>query len=441
MTVAEPDVRIGSSGAAILDASGLPESLVIDLLLRHLARTGSLRGVDIASRLGMPLSALTSVIDALRMQRLLDVTGRGAFDAGIEYVLTDAGRSRAREAFERCQYLGPLPVSLAEYTTRVAQQSVRQLPLDEGRLSQAIGDAVVSPDLIAQLGAALVSDRALYLYGASGTGKTFLAERLLDALSGEIDVPHAIFVDGEIIQVYDPVVHRAADATATRQSTHLLPIQDHRWVRAKRPVVITGGELTNEMLDLKFERQSRFYVAPPQVKANNGMLIIDDLGRQRVSARELLNRWIVPLDRGFDHMALHTGFKFEVPFDVKVLFSSNLAPSALGDPAFVRRLGYKIHLGPLDAASYRTVIQQACIRAGVPYVQEMANWLIEELHQVQAMPLYPAIPYDLVAKLRDKAVFEGCDARLTREGLRWAWNLYFAPDQDDGEAPTLDQLR
>jgi len=439
--VAEPDVQIVSSGAAILDASGLPESLVIDLLLRHLARTGNLRAVEIASRLGVPLSALTSVIDSLRMQRLLDVTGRGAFDAGIEYVLTDAGRYRARDAFERCQYLGPLPVSLAEYATRVAQQSVRQIPLDESRLRQAIGDAVVSPELIAQLGAALVSDRALYLYGASGTGKTFLAERLLDALSGEIDVPHAIFVDGEIIQVYDPVVHRASDTTATRQSTHLLPIQDNRWVRAKRPVVITGGELTNEMLDLKFERQSRFYVAPPQVKANNGMLIIDDLGRQRVSARELLNRWIVPLDRGFDHMALHTGFKFEVPFDVKVLFSSNLAPSALGDPAFVRRLGYKIHLGPLDAASYRTVIQQACIRAGVPYVQEMATWLIEELHQAQAMPLYPAIPYDLVAKLRDKAVFEGSDARLTREGVRWAWNLYFAPDQGDGEAPTLDQLR
>ncbi len=441
MKVAEPDVQIVSSGAAILDASGLPESLVIDLLLRHLARTGNLRAVEIASRLGVPLSALTSVIDSLRMQRLLDVTGRGAFDAGIEYVLTDAGRYRARDAFERCQYLGPLPVSLAEYATRVAQQSVRQIPLDESRLRQAIGDAVVSPELIAQLGAALVSDRALYLYGASGTGKTFLAERLLDALSGEIDVPHAIFVDGEIIQVYDPVVHRASDTTATRQSTHLLPIQDNRWVRAKRPVVITGGELTNEMLDLKFERQSRFYVAPPQVKANNGMLIIDDLGRQRVSARELLNRWIVPLDRGFDHMALHTGFKFEVPFDVKVLFSSNLAPSALGDPAFVRRLGYKIHLGPLDAASYRTVIQQACIRAGVPYVQEMATWLIEELHQAQAMPLYPAIPYDLVAKLRDKAVFEGSDARLTREGVRWAWNLYFAPDQGDGEAPTLDQLR
>ena len=146
MKVAEPDVQIVSSGAAILDASGLPESLVIDLLLRHLARTGSLRAVEIASRLGVPLSALTSVIDSLRMQRLLDVTGRGAFDAGIEYVLTDAGRSRARDAFERCQYLGPLPVSLAEYATRVAQQSVRQIPLDESRLRQAIGDAVVSPE-------------------------------------------------------------------------------------------------------------------------------------------------------------------------------------------------------------------------------------------------------------------------------------------------------
>jgi DNA-binding MarR family transcriptional regulator len=441
MAIAEPNVEIVPSGAGILEASGLPESAVVDLLLRHFSRAGSLRATEVASRLGLPLSNLASLLDSLRALRLLDVSGRGTFDAGVQYVLTDAGRSRARHAFERCQYLGPLPVSLAEYSNRVEQQSIRRLPLDETRLREAIGDAVVSPPLLAQLGAALVSDRALYLYGASGTGKTFLAERLLDALSGEIDVPHAVFVDGEIIQVHDPVVHRAIDPCGAGDTPQLLPLQDRRWVRTRRPVVITGGELTLEMLDLQFERQSRFYSAPPQIKANNGMLIIDDLGRQRVAARELLNRWIVPLDRGFDHMALHTGSKFEVPFDVKVLFSSNLAPSALGDPAFVRRLGYKIHLGPLHEDAYRQVIRQACLKTGAPYEEAMANYLIDELHRKQAMPLYPAIPYDIIAKLRDKAAFEGSEARLTKEGLHWAWNLYFAPDEDDGGVPSLDQLR
>jgi len=300
---------------------------------------------------------------------------------------------------------------------------------------------VISDALVMQFGASMNSGKALYLYGPSGSGKTYLAERLVNVLKGAIWVPHAVFVDGEIIQVFDPLVHRPVGEVGGGNALQKREAGDRRWVQTSRPVVITGGELTMSMLDLQFEQHSRFYVAPPQVKANNGMMILDDLGRQRVSARELMNRWIVPLDRGVDYMALHTGTKFRVPFDVSVVFSSNLAPQMLGDPAFSRRLGYKIHLGALDEAGYREVIRQACERSDVPFEESMADFLIHDLHRVSGMPLYATIPYDVVSKLRDRASFQGGAARLTTDGIRWAWDLYFAPDEDEGGAPSLDELR
>lgn len=424
-----------------LEEAHLPEPMLIELILRHLARAGELRAGEIAHRLGVALSVIDPTLGFLRTEKLVEVPRRGSFDADVSYQLTDAGRARAGEAFDKCRYVGPAPVSLADYVAQVQRQSVKGMRIDRARIRASLGDAVCPEPLLDRLGAALNSGRSIYLYGPSGTGKTYLAERLVKVANGPILVPYAIHVDGEIVQVFDPLVHvpieePAGGALLERQSNG-----DRRWVRTRRPVVVTGGELSIEMLDLEFDAHSRFYIAPPQLKANNGMMVLDDLGRQRVPARELMNRWIVPLDRQVDYLALHTGTKFRVPFDVSIVFSSNLTPAEIGDPAFLRRLGYKIHLGPLDEDGYREVCRQACARAGLPYEAAMADYLIGELHAADRLPLYATVPYDVIGKLRDRAVFLGEAPRFDRESLRWAWNLYFAPDETLGGARSLDEVR
>jgi hypothetical protein len=431
------------SPPASLGETGLPESLLIDLLGRHLLRSGVLQAGDLARRLGVPMSVLEPTLQFLRVEKLLEVPRRGNFDVDVVYALTDAGRSMAHQSMEKCAYVGPLPVTLDDYVRRVRAQSARGGRVDRMAVRRAVGDAVVSEELVTQFGSAVNSGKALYLYGPSGTGKTFLAERLVKVLSGPVWVPHAVFVDGEVIQIFDPLVHRPLPPgdLAVEPALAKPPACDRRWVHTHRPVVITGGELTLSMLDLQFEQYARFYVAPPQVKANNGMMIIDDLGRQRVSAREILNRWIVPLDRGLDYLALHTGTKFQVPFDVGVVFSSNLSPATLGDPAFARRLGYKIHLGALDESGYREVLRQACARSAIAYDEAMADFLLHELHRGSGIGLYATIPYDVVSKLRDRAAFQGTAASLDVDGLRWAWDLYFAPDDDQGGRAGLDDTR
>jgi len=424
-----------------LAETGLHESFVIALLLRHLFAGGDLRGGDLGTRLHLPLNVLEPVLAFLRAEKLIEVLRRGSFDADVIWGLTEAGKARAHDAMERCRYVGPAPVTLADYCARVQAQSQRTQRIDAQGLRAALGSAVIADAVLADVGAALNSDRALFLYGPPGTGKTYLAERFGSVLSGAIWVPHAVVVDGEVIQVFDPLTHHPIVQPAGGASLERLSPDDARWVRVRRPVTIVGGELTLEMLELQFEQVSRFYVAPPQMKSNNGMLVVDDLGRQRVTPRELMNRWIVPLSRHVDYLALHTGTKFVLPFDVKVVFSSNLSPESLDDPAFARRLGYKLRLGALQARDYRELIRQACARAGVGFDDAGADYLMEALHRRLRMPLYATIPYDVISKLRDRAAFRGTEPVLDPEGLDWAWGAYFASDMSTDDESTLDELR
>lgn len=425
-----------------LEATGLPVAVVVDLVLKHLERGGDTSIAELGAQIALPLPLLERLLGFLRDERFVEVPRRGSFDADVRFALTDAGRMRADEAFRRNQYVGPAPVSLIDYVARVERQQftgrlgtgIRVAP---ERVEKALASLVLAPELIATLGAALNSRRPLFLYGASGTGKTWLAEHLVDVVDGAIWVPHAIEVDGEIVQVFDPSVHRRIEMTAVTDSLDRSRQPDARWVLCRRPVVKLGGEMTLAMMDLERDPITRFYKAPAQLKANNGLLVFDDLGRQRNSAHQILNRWIVPLDRRVDYLALHTGMSFEVPFDVQVIFSSNLSPASLDDPAFVRRLGYKVRLDALDEASYRRVFRQACERAGVAHDDVAADCLVGELHARSGMPLLPAYPLDLVLKVCDRAVYEGVEPRLTPEALRWAWKLYFAAETgEEGCHPT-----
>jgi hypothetical protein len=277
------------------------------------------------------------------------------------------------------------------------------------------------------------SGRALFLYGPAGSGKTFLAEQMLRLLNGCVAVPHAICVEDAVIQVFDPIIHKPVERKAiVRHAFHREFHVDDRWVLCSRPVSLAGGELTLAMLDLYFDQTTRFYQAPPHVKANNGLFIIDDLGRQLISAQQLMNRWIVPMDRGHDYQALHNGYKFAIPFDVILVFSTNMAPRDVVDEAFLRRLGYKIHVGALDEAEYRQVFQAVCQEKGVPYSDLAFDYLIREHHRKENRPLLACYPRDIVGQIRDFAVFRQTPPELTPESLDWAWKNYFATTDEAG---------
>ncbi len=421
---------VAATGAAeslaSAEAAGLPDAFVIELMLRHLARMGELRLFELAQRLGLSANQVAPLLAHMRTLQLIEIPRRGETEGDVSYNLTDLGHHQARLAFEKCQYAGPAPVTLVEYVNQVNRQSLRLHPTTAQRLKEAMGNLVIEDAMLPTLGSALNSGKAIYLYGPSGVGKSYLAEHLVKTLHGQIWVPHALYIDGEVIQVFDPTVHHAVPVPVPaerRLSRDEIP--DGRWVRVERPIVMTGGELTLQMLELEFDKLSRLYVAPLQMKANNGIFVIDDLGRQRISARDLLNRWIVPLDRHVDYLALHTGNKFEMPFDVTVIFSSNLTPDELTDPAFARRLGYKIAIGALSQDGYRKVIAQACQRVGIEADPVAIDFMVERLHPSYEQDYLPCIPYDVISKIRDRALYLGQSARLSPELIEWAWQTYF----------------
>lgn len=402
-----------------LPETGLPFAFLLDLCLKVLFNGGPRPLWALADHLRLPVGLLEPLHAFLRRERLCEVARQGTVDGDLTLQLTGSGSERAEAALRRSRYAGPAPVTLADYGARIEAQAAASPEMNEATMAEAFAGVVLRAPVLRQLGAGLNSGRALLIHGPSGSGKTFIAERLAGVLGGDVLVPHALFVDDEVIQVFDPLVHAAVTAPGIRR-----PVGDTRWVCSRRPVVMVGGELTLAMLDLQFDPQTRFYVAPPQVKANNGLFIVDDLGRQLVATRDLLNRWIVPLDRRIDHYALHTGSTFRLPFAVCVVFSSNLAPADLADEAFLRRLGYKVPIGELSPGEYMQILDQACERAGIEATAASRDYLLRR-HAREQRPLLACTPADLVGKLCDDARYRGEAPVMTESGLAWAWETYF----------------
>jgi predicted ATPase with chaperone activity len=410
-----------------IEETGLSMPFLVELHAKVLSLRGESRLVQLAHHLKLPVTLVESVLEFMRVEKLAEVKRRGGTDGDVHYTLTDNGRVRAFEFLQKSQYAGAVPVSLEAYTRQVQRQAISNMRVTLQDVDRAFEGLVIRTHIREQLGAAMNSGRPMFLYGPAGSGKTFLAEQLLRLLNGAVAVPYAICVDNEVIQVYDPLMHhaRAHEAAGVvqidrRQAT------DARWVLCDRPVSISGGELTMEMLNLEFDQTSRFYQAPPHVKANNGLFIIDDLGRQLISPQQLMNRWIVPMDRRRDYQALHNGYKFAIPFDVILVFSTNMMPSQVADEAFLRRLGYKIHVGPLDRAEYRAIFIAVCEEHGIDYSEAAFDYLLSAHHEVSGKPMLACYPRDLLGQIRDFAQYRGVKPEVTEQSLDWAWSNYFA---------------
>ena len=407
-----------------LAETGLSLTFLADLLAKHLASAGVLTTSQLINRLALAGPILDQVLQFMRAEGRVEVRSRVGLDAELRYGLTERGRSEAADALNRGGYVGPAPVPLADYVSIVGKQSVHATAVTREAVRAVFGNVVITEDLLDQLGPALNSQRAMILYGHAGTGKTFTARRLASALSGLVLVPHAILVHDTVVEVFDRLHHEPMVFLDSPEPALLEQGFDPRYVPCERPIVLVGGELAADMLEVQCDVATRTYSAPIQLKANNGFLLIDDLGRQRIEPTTLFNRWIVPMDSRQDSLTTGKGHHFEVPFDLVLVFSTNLRPEDIADEAFLRRLGYKIEFTPVEPREYRRIWQGVCAQHRVAFDATLVDYVIDELHAAAGIPLLPCHPRDLLGMALDRIAYLG-GGKLDRASLRWAWDSYF----------------
>ncbi|MBA3530345.1 MAG: ATP-binding protein [Ardenticatenales bacterium] len=408
-----------------LEETGLHPDQISDLLLKHLYSRGTLAGLELAQEIGLPLQqVLESILSHLQKEHWIEVRGADAGGLGTtryQYSLTDKGRSRAREVMERNGYVGVAPVSLAQYRQAVEAQAVESGSISQGIVRQALAHLVLKEQTIRQVGPAVNSGRAIFLWGAPGNGKTATADAMGRMMPGNIFIPYAIDVEGNTVVLYDPMNHeRVKDV-----STKLLKRFDQRWMRIKRPVIMAGGELVMENLDLSYDKTTRTHRAPFQMNANNGIFLIDDFGRQAMPPQALLNRWIMPLEKRRDFLTLVTGHQIEVPFDTLIIFSTNLDPDDLVDEAFLRRIRYKIQFPDPTPTEFREIFMRVCRTRGIPYQDEALKYLVQTYYLPDDRPFRSCQPRDLIEQLIDIARFNQTRPVLSRELLDDAASSYF----------------
>ena len=392
----------------------IPKSVVMDLILRHLHMDG-ISSLEVTSRtLKIAIPILDSFYRELRQQHLVEV--KGAVGEDYAFTLTNAGRDLASERFRICRYVGPAPVSIRDYHLATKAQAA-MIDVDRNMLRDSLSDLVLSDRMLDQLGPAVISQKSLFLYGPSGNGKTSLAERLLRMYRDTILIPHAVEVDGKIIVLYDPVVHQTVD----KEDIEL----DSRWVPCKRPFIMVGGELVASMLELHYDEAGGVFAAPMQMKANNGIFLIDDFGRQVMSPRELLNRWIVPLDRRVDYLTLSYGIKFQIPFEMMVVFSTNLNPDDLADATFLRRIQNKVFVEPVDVPTFNEIWRRVAIQKKLPHDPEIVDYVRSLILSDGRSELRACYPMDLCNIILSISDYEKRPPQMSKADLQRAVNLYF----------------
>lgn len=399
------------------ESLGVNWSLVLDIAVRRIYFDGTTSISALAEALHIAYPIADRVFRHFRKHGIVDILT--PFGEDFNFTLTTKGHDLATNRLKLTQYAGPVPVSLQQYKDVVKAQAAH-IDLDERSLAESLSDLVVTGELLDQLGPAVISQKSLFLYGPTGCGKTSIAERLVRIYRDIIVVPHAVAVDGQIVQLYDPTVHLPVDVA--------LGEMDRRWAPCRRPRVIVGGELSREMLDLRFEPAARIYAPPVQMKANNGILIIDDFGRQAIPPKELLNRWIVPLDRRVDHLALQHGVKFSIPFELMVVFATNLDPKDLADEAFLRRIPNKILVGACSPQIFDEIFGRVIRDLGLSApagAAELARKLCLEAGASELRACYPA---DLCSILVWIARCKRRPVQIDEANLRRAVKLYFTQE-------------
>ncbi|MDR3773464.1 MAG: hypothetical protein P4L26_08975 [Terracidiphilus sp.] len=393
------------------------QSILEEIALKTLYLSGSMSVLELAEKMQLGYEVVDSLFCQLRAEQLCLVTGMTGHVHQI--AITAQGRNRAAELIAHCHYAGAAPVAFNSYVEQTRKQSVKKVDVHAADVQRAFAHLVIDGETLRKFGTALNSGSSLFLWGPAGTGKTTMAETLSRVVADdEVWIPYAVEVDGSIITVYDPSIHKRDEEAEPED-------RDARWVLCRRPSVLVGGELTAEMLDLQYNPNTKFYVAPAQMKANNGVLIIDDFGRQRLRPEELLNRWVVPLDRRIDFLTLAGGKKIEVPFEMLVVFASNMDPAELVDPAFLRRIQTKIKIGEVSDEQFCEIFRRVAVENRVPFEVDIPTDLINFIRITLKQELRSCYPRDIVNQVCWAARYEGRKPHIDRPALTRATDAYF----------------
>jgi predicted ATPase with chaperone activity len=404
-----------------IDETGLDLSFISDLIIKVIYFNSMTTAQAIADTLCLPFfNVVDRALTLLKREELVEVVGSSGFgELAYQYLVTPKGNARAHDVINRSAYVGPAPVTLEAYKEVVKSQAIGNVKVTPQDVRRATADLIVPDEIIDVLGQAVTTGRSLFLYGEPGNGKTVLAERVTELLGGSILIPHAVTVDGQVIKVLD--LHNHIPIGLPGGKTDI----DRRWVVCKRPYIVVGGELMLQSLDLVWDNGNKFYEAPFQMKANGGMFMIDDFGRQQVRPSELLNRWIVPLEKRIDFLTLHTGKKIEIPFDEIIVFSTNLAPKDLVDEAFLRRIQCKVKIDNPTLDNYREIFRRQCDALGVPFDQNGLVYLLREYYVKPKRELRACHPRDILRTLTGIAKYLDQPATLSTNLIDRACNTYF----------------
>jgi hypothetical protein len=407
-----------------LDSVGIGEQMIEEIIMRFLLNRGESPGRVIAEQIKLPFRLIEPTLIRLKSQQLSAYLGSTAMNDYI-HTLSDSGRDRARRHLQKTSYFGSAPVPFEKYVESVKLQSVEQQHPNRDALENAFSDLLVSQQLLAKLGPAVNSGRGMFLYGYPGNGKTSIAERVTRAFGETIWIPRCIVVDGDILRIFDPMCH---EEVPPQRSEGLLKDSqmDHRWVRIRRPTIVAGGELTMAMLEVARNPNTNISDSPLQVKSNCGVLLIDDFGRQRMSVDELLNRWIVPLEKRYDYLTVSSGKIVQFPFDQLVIFGTNLEPKDLVDDAFLRRIPYKIEVQNPTEEAFRKLFEIMCRVLKVPHKPELIDYLIDIHYRPTGRPFRNCHPRDLLLQVRAYCHFNSLPLDLKREYLDFAVENYFS---------------